>query len=134
RVMHEAGVVEYKAEANRRIYKLRPEPFKELNSWLEQYRELWEERVETWIVICEIYKKVETKRMITKIYGGIKMLTQVEISHTSMLHVNWCLRHLPNQNIYRIGGGQKVGRLMFLNQISARVVSFITARNLLMVM
>ncbi|GGJ76374.1 ArsR/SmtB family transcription factor [Virgibacillus salexigens] len=46
RVLHEAGVVEFNAEANRRIYKLRSEPFKELNSWLEQYRELWEERFE----------------------------------------------------------------------------------------
>ena len=46
RVLHEAGVVEFDAEANRRIYKLRAEPFKELNSWLEQYRELWEERFE----------------------------------------------------------------------------------------
>ncbi|QGH36145.1 metalloregulator ArsR/SmtB family transcription factor [Gracilibacillus salitolerans] len=44
RVLHEAGVVEFDAEANRRIYKLRSEPFKELDSWLEQYRELWEER------------------------------------------------------------------------------------------
>lgn len=46
RVLHEAGVVEYNAEANRRIYKLRLEPFKELNSWLEQYHELWEDRFE----------------------------------------------------------------------------------------
>nr|WP_188455787.1 metalloregulator ArsR/SmtB family transcription factor [Virgibacillus oceani]GGG78884.1 hypothetical protein GCM10011398_25250 [Virgibacillus oceani] len=46
RVPHEAGVVEYKADANRRIYKLRPEAFKELNLWLGQYSELWEESFE----------------------------------------------------------------------------------------
>lgn len=44
RVLYDAGIVEFYAEANRRIYKLRSEPLKELNSWLEQYRELWEER------------------------------------------------------------------------------------------
>ncbi|WP_202080788.1 ArsR/SmtB family transcription factor [Caldalkalibacillus salinus] len=43
RVLYDAGIVEFYAEANRRIYKLRSEPFKELNSWLEQYREMWEE-------------------------------------------------------------------------------------------
>lgn len=42
RVLYDAGIVEFNAEANRRIYKLRSEPFKVLNSWLEQYRELWE--------------------------------------------------------------------------------------------
>jgi DNA-binding transcriptional ArsR family regulator len=44
RVLHEAGIVEVNAEANRRIYKLRSEPFKTLNTWLERYRDLWEER------------------------------------------------------------------------------------------
>lgn len=44
RVLHEAGLVDMYAEANRRIYKLRPEPFKALNSWTERYRALWEER------------------------------------------------------------------------------------------
>jgi DNA-binding transcriptional ArsR family regulator len=44
RVLYEVGIVEFFAEANRRIYKLRSEPFKELDSWLEQYRELWEEK------------------------------------------------------------------------------------------
>ncbi len=44
RVLHEAGVVEFDAEANRRIYKLRSEPFKALDLWLKQYRDIWEEK------------------------------------------------------------------------------------------
>jgi len=44
RVLSEAGLVEVHAIANRRIYKLRPEPFKELDAWLESYRRMWEER------------------------------------------------------------------------------------------
>jgi DNA-binding transcriptional ArsR family regulator len=39
-----AGLVEVLAIANRRIYKLRPEPFKELDFWLESYRHIWNER------------------------------------------------------------------------------------------
>jgi DNA-binding transcriptional ArsR family regulator len=44
RVLCDAGLVEVQASANRRIYKLRPEPFKELDDWLETYRQIWEER------------------------------------------------------------------------------------------
>lgn len=44
RVLHEAGLVEVKPEANRRIYTLRSEPFVELEDWLDAFRRLWEER------------------------------------------------------------------------------------------
>lgn len=44
RVLLEAGVVEFNAEANRRIYKLKSEPFKALDLWLENYRDIWEEQ------------------------------------------------------------------------------------------
>ncbi|MDQ1910788.1 metalloregulator ArsR/SmtB family transcription factor [Paenibacillus sp. GD4] len=44
KVLLEAGLVEVEADANRRIYKLRLEPFKELNAWLEGYRDIWENR------------------------------------------------------------------------------------------
>ncbi|WP_339315468.1 metalloregulator ArsR/SmtB family transcription factor [Paenibacillus sp. FSL R10-2734] len=43
-VLSEAGLIEVQAVANRRICKLRPDPFKELDVWLESYRHLWEER------------------------------------------------------------------------------------------
>jgi DNA-binding transcriptional ArsR family regulator len=44
RVLSDAGLVEVHPIANRRIYKLRAEPFKELDSWLESYRRVWDER------------------------------------------------------------------------------------------
>ncbi|MDH6368386.1 transcriptional regulator [Paenibacillus sp. VTT E-133280] len=44
RVLSEAGLIEVQAVANRRICKLRPEPFKEIDTWLESYRHMWEER------------------------------------------------------------------------------------------
>ncbi|WP_068620284.1 ArsR/SmtB family transcription factor [Paenibacillus tuaregi] len=44
KVLHEAGMVEVQAEANRRIYHLRPEPFQEMDEWLESFRSMWEER------------------------------------------------------------------------------------------
>ncbi|CAN7523211.1 metalloregulator ArsR/SmtB family transcription factor [Paenibacillus sp. LjRoot153] len=44
RILSEAAIVEVKVDANRRIYKLLPDPFRELNDWLESYRVIWEER------------------------------------------------------------------------------------------
>lgn len=44
KVLLEAGLVEVKAEANRRNYMLRSEPFQELDAWLNDYRRIWNER------------------------------------------------------------------------------------------
>lgn len=46
RVLSEAGLVEVQPIANRRIYKLRAEPFQELDKWLESYRQVWEARMD----------------------------------------------------------------------------------------
>jgi DNA-binding transcriptional ArsR family regulator len=46
RVLSEAGLVEVQAIANRRIYKLRSEPFQALDTWLETYRSVWEDRLD----------------------------------------------------------------------------------------
>lgn len=44
RVLSEAGLVNVEAVANRRICTLRAEPFRELDDWLDTYRQLWEDR------------------------------------------------------------------------------------------
>jgi len=45
RVLREAGLVEVRQEAQRRIYTIRPEPLAEVNQWLEAYRTLWQNRL-----------------------------------------------------------------------------------------
>ncbi|WP_286228519.1 ArsR/SmtB family transcription factor [Neobacillus mesonae] len=47
RVLSNSGIVRVHADANRRIYQLRPEPFIQLNAWLESYRRIWEERFDS---------------------------------------------------------------------------------------
>src|SRR6266702_4361610 len=42
RVLSEAGLVDVRVDAQRRIYTLRPAPLQELEVWLERYRRLWE--------------------------------------------------------------------------------------------
>lgn len=46
RVLKEAGIVEARRDAQRRLYRLRPEPFAELEGWLVGYREVWNEHLD----------------------------------------------------------------------------------------
>jgi DNA-binding transcriptional ArsR family regulator len=41
RVLREAGLVIARADAQRRMYRLRPEPLRAVDEWLEPYRRLW---------------------------------------------------------------------------------------------
>ena len=41
RVLREAGLVQVRPEAQRRLYRLRLEPLAEIDEWLAPYRELW---------------------------------------------------------------------------------------------
>ena len=41
RVLREAGFVESAVDAQRRLYHLKPEPFRELDKWLSQFRRFW---------------------------------------------------------------------------------------------
>src|SRR5713226_5546994 len=42
RVLSDAGLVDVRVDAQRRIYALRPAPLQELEVWLERYRRIWE--------------------------------------------------------------------------------------------
>jgi DNA-binding transcriptional ArsR family regulator len=44
KVLNEASIVEVRPDANRRYYKLRHEPLQEMDTWLQSFRSMWEER------------------------------------------------------------------------------------------
>jgi len=46
RVLREAGFVESTVDAQRRLYRLKPEPFREVDAWLAQFRRLWNAHVD----------------------------------------------------------------------------------------
>jgi DNA-binding transcriptional ArsR family regulator len=46
RVLREAGLVQVKGAAQRRIYSIEPAPFEDLDAWLEPYRRLWNDRLD----------------------------------------------------------------------------------------
>jgi DNA-binding transcriptional ArsR family regulator len=46
RVLRDAGLVDVRQKAQRRIYSLRPGPLAEVDAWLEDYRALWGNRLD----------------------------------------------------------------------------------------
>jgi DNA-binding transcriptional ArsR family regulator len=46
RVLREAGFVESIVDAQRRLYRLKPEPFQEFDEWLAQFRRFWSAHVD----------------------------------------------------------------------------------------
>jgi DNA-binding transcriptional ArsR family regulator len=46
RILREAGLVEVRGEAQRRLYRVRPEPLRAIDLWLAPYRQLWASRLD----------------------------------------------------------------------------------------
>ena len=46
RVLRDAGFVESTVDAQRRLYRLKPEPFQEVDMWLAQFRQFWSAHVD----------------------------------------------------------------------------------------
>jgi DNA-binding transcriptional ArsR family regulator len=46
RVLRDAGIVEATVDAQRRLYRLKPEPLQEVDTWLEQFRRLWSAHID----------------------------------------------------------------------------------------
>ena len=46
RVLREAGFVESTVDAQRRLYRLRPEPLQEVDAWLDPFRRFWSAHID----------------------------------------------------------------------------------------
>jgi DNA-binding transcriptional ArsR family regulator len=46
RVLRDSGFVESTVDAQRRLYRLKPEPLQELDAWLAQFRRFWSAHVD----------------------------------------------------------------------------------------
>src|SRR5882762_3267820 len=46
RVLRETGFVESRVDAQRRIYRIRPEPLMEIDEWLARFRRFWSAHVD----------------------------------------------------------------------------------------
>ena len=46
KVLREGGFVESRVEAQRRVYRINPKPFQEVDEWLAPFRRLWSKHVD----------------------------------------------------------------------------------------
>jgi DNA-binding transcriptional ArsR family regulator len=53
RILEEAGFVRVRPDGPRRLYSLRPEPFREIDAWVKGYRALWEGRLDAFAAALE---------------------------------------------------------------------------------
>ena len=66
RVLREAGFVESTVDAQRRLYRLRPEPFQEVDAWLTQFRRLWSTHIDALERYLDRMDRSKPKRKPTK--------------------------------------------------------------------
>jgi DNA-binding transcriptional ArsR family regulator len=46
RILREAGLVDVRVDAQRRVYRVRPEPLQAMDEWLAPYRRMWASRLD----------------------------------------------------------------------------------------
>jgi DNA-binding transcriptional ArsR family regulator len=68
RVLSEAGLVDARVDAQRRIYALRPAPLQELEVWIEKYRRIWEGNFQRLDALLDQMKVSERKHSRKKLY------------------------------------------------------------------
>jgi DNA-binding transcriptional ArsR family regulator len=67
RVLREAGFVESTVDAQRRLYRLRPEPLQELDAWLAPFRRFWSAHVDALERhLDRLHQSTRTKRKTRK--------------------------------------------------------------------
>lgn len=60
RILHDRGFVRVRPEGQRRLYSLRPEPFRDLENWIHDYRDLVEGRLD------RLERLVESDRAVSE--------------------------------------------------------------------
>src|SRR5262245_55646073 len=63
RILENAGIVRVRPDGPRRLYSLRPGPFRELDAWVTQYRSLWTARLDAFGDALARKQQARTRRM-----------------------------------------------------------------------
>jgi DNA-binding transcriptional ArsR family regulator len=61
-ILEDADFVVVRPEGRRRLYSLRPRPFRELSEWVTGYRAIWEPRLDRFAAELERRQKKDSKR------------------------------------------------------------------------
>ena len=65
RILHEAGFVQVRPSGQQRLYSLRPEPFRDLDAWVDRYRDVWEARLDRFAAALATKQSRRSKRKET---------------------------------------------------------------------
>ena len=79
RVLRDSGFVESTVDAQRRLYRLKPEPFRELDTWLDQFRRFWSTHIdalERYLDRMEHHPRTPTKKKAKREDDAAKPRTQ----------------------------------------------------------
>ena len=60
-ILEEARFVRVRPDGRRRLYALRPEPFRELDNWMSGYRDLWQARLDRFAAELDRRRKARAK-------------------------------------------------------------------------
>ena len=71
-VLREAGFVESRIEAQRRLYRLRPEPLMELDEWLAPFRRFWSKHVDALEQHLDRLEQLEKSEKVPTVKGKKK--------------------------------------------------------------
>jgi DNA-binding transcriptional ArsR family regulator len=66
RILEESGFVTVRPDGQKRLYSLRPEPFRELDAWVTQYRQLWNARLDAFGAALERKQRARASRRRTR--------------------------------------------------------------------
>jgi DNA-binding transcriptional ArsR family regulator len=66
RVLRDAGFVESTVDAQRRLYRLKPEPLREVDAWLAQFRRFWSAHLDALERHLDRMEQVNTNKKKTK--------------------------------------------------------------------
>jgi DNA-binding transcriptional ArsR family regulator len=65
-ILEGAGFVAMRPDGQRRLYRLRPDPFRELEAWAADYRRAWEARLDRFGAALEIRRQQEPQQQEPK--------------------------------------------------------------------
>ena len=71
-MLRDAGFVESRIEAQRRLYRLRPEPLMELDEWLTPFRRFWSKHVDALEQHLDRLEKLEKLEKVPTVKGKKK--------------------------------------------------------------
>src|SRR5256886_3219380 len=90
RVLRDAGFVESTVDAQRRLYRLRPEPLQEVDAWLAPFRRVWSAHVDALERhLDRMDQSTPTKR---KTRRRDRKSTRLNSSHSQISYAVFCLK------------------------------------------